>query len=62
MNWMNKVPTCLVGTVDDAKTLDEAKWLARIELDLIEEGEEAADAYSPREVQQIRRFVSGVKT
>ena len=56
------MPACLSSTsVDDAETLKEARWLARIELDLIEEGEEAADDYTPAEVAQIRRFVSRVK-
>jgi hypothetical protein len=60
MNWRNKIPTCLVGAVDDATTLDEARWLARIELDLVEEGEEAADDYTPRDVAAIRRFAAEV--
>ena len=59
-DWRNKIPTCLVGAVDDAATLDEARWLARIELDLVEEEEDAADDYTPREVAAIRRFAAQV--
>jgi hypothetical protein len=59
MDWRNKIPTCLVGTsVDDATTLAEARWLARIELDLIAEGEEAADDYAAAEVRQIQQFAA----
>ena len=54
---LDSIPDCLVGSVADAQTFDDAVWLARIELDLIEEGQEAAEAYSAKEVQQIRRFV-----
>ena len=60
MDWRQRIPTCLIGAVDDATTLDEARWLARIELDLIEEGEEAAADYTPREVAVIRRFAAEV--
>ena len=62
MSFRQRIPTCLVrtGAVDEATTLAEARWLARIELDLIEEGEEAADDYTMKEVDAIRRFAAVV--
>ncbi len=60
MTWRRKLPACLVGTsVDDAKSLAEARRLAQIELDLIEEGQDAADDYTAAEVRQIRRLANG---
>lgn len=41
----------------DAPTARDAWWMARIELDLIDEGQEAAECYTPVEVILIRRFV-----
>lgn len=39
---------------DDASTLEEAISLVRSELTLIDEGQEAADCYTPAQVLQIR--------
>lgn len=50
------IPPCLC--YDPFMSFDEVVWFAIIELDLIDEGQEAANYYSKREVAQVRRFVA----
>lgn len=39
------------------KTISDLWYAARIELDLIEEGEEVADLYTPEQLTKLKRFV-----
>lgn len=51
------MPLCLVGTsCDDASSLAELRHLVRCEIDLIEEGEDAANDYSRQDLAAIRRY------
>lgn len=53
-----KPPACMVGGyVDDAQDDGMLTHLVQIELDLIEEGQEAANYYTRREVASIRRWL-----
>lgn len=45
------------GDWSDAETVQDVIWLVRLELDLIDEGQDSADAYDAVEVIQIRRFL-----
>lgn len=49
------IPKCL--DFDPYMTFAEVVWHAQIELDLIAEGQEAAECYTKREVRQIQKFV-----
>jgi len=49
------IPGCLC--YDPFMTFDEVVWFAIIELDLIDERQEAANYYTKREVNQLRHFV-----
>lgn len=55
--WRMSIPVCLADSCGDAVCLGEAVWFAILELDLIEEGQEAAECYTKREVKQIRKFI-----
>lgn len=51
-------PTCLVGgPVDDAASDKELLHLVRIQLDLIEEGQDGTEGYSRREVTAIKQWL-----
>ncbi len=52
-----KPPACIVGYVDDAKDEGELIHSVRTELDLIEEGQDGTEEYTPREVAAIRRWL-----
>ena len=66
-----RFPKCLIGSGADDFTAIEAeaqhfgeppmailRGLVRTELDLIEEGQEAAEYYTKREVQTVRNYLS----
>lgn len=53
---IRRMPLCLVGCLDDAETINDLWWLVRIELDLIEEGQDGTD-YSRQEVTAIRNYL-----
>lgn len=56
--WRQTIPTCLIGgSIDDAKTLDEAIHLAKIDLDLIEEGQDGTEEYTRGDVRDIRKWI-----
>ena len=55
---MQKPPSCLVGGhVDDARDDAELIHLVRIELDLIEEGQDGTQHYTRRDLATIRRWL-----
>ncbi len=54
-DWRTAVPACF--DYDPFMTFSEVVWHAQIELDLIEEGQEAAECYTKRQVKQLRKFV-----
>ena len=59
MSWRNKIPACLQGgPTDDAADESEAKWLALIQLDLIEEHQDGTGVYTKKEIAQIRRYAA----
>jgi hypothetical protein len=49
------LPLCLIGSVDDPKTLDDLRWAALIQLDLIEEGQDGTFA---KDAPPIRRWLA----
>jgi len=54
----NAMPACLVGSgCDDARTVEDLAFGARIELDLIEECQDGTEHYTKREIASIRRFI-----
>lgn len=56
--WRKSVPACAPSECHDAENLAEAAYMAKLELDLIDEGQEAALCYSGRQVALLRKFVS----
>lgn len=50
------VPNCL--GIDPHMSFAEVVWDAQIELDLIAEGQEAAEHYTRRQVRQLQKFVN----
>lgn len=57
-SWWNKIPECLWGDVDGAEDLLHAKYLAQVQLDLIEEGQDGTEDYTPVQIAQIKRFIN----
>lgn len=53
--WHKAIPDCAPSECFDSITFCEAMMYIRIELDLIEEGQEAAQAYTKRQVAQLRK-------
>ena len=51
------IPACAPSECFDSPTFEEAVYFARLELDLIDEGQEAAECYTKREVARLRKFV-----
>ena len=62
------MPRCLVGEIDDDAIALEAtanadpplavlRDLVRVECDLIDEGHDATEHYTPREVAAVRRYL-----
>ena len=43
---------------EEADDMEHAIHIVRCELDLIEEGQEAADCYTPAQVRQIRKWLA----
>ncbi|MCE9545267.1 MAG: hypothetical protein K8T25_07090 [Planctomycetia bacterium] len=58
MNWSNTIPSCAPSECFAAPSLGEALYFALLELDLIDEGQEAADHYTKRDIRHLRRWVS----
>ena len=51
-------PLCLIGgCIDDVTTDAEIIHCARIQLDLIEEGQDGTEEYTRRDITEIRRFL-----
>ena len=53
--WHSSMPNCFFP---DADTLEEALSQASLELDLIDEGQEAAECYTAAEVKSLRKWVN----
>jgi len=54
--WEKDVPAFFV--YDPFATFHDVVWSAQIELDLIAEGQEAAEHYTKRQVKQLQKFVN----
>lgn len=52
-----KEPDCLSADICDARDLDEAVWLAIIQLDLIEEGQDGTEHYTSKNVKEIKAWI-----
>lgn len=57
MNWRDTIPSGAPTECWDAPTFGEALYLGRIELDLIEEGQEAAGHYTKRQIRNLRKWL-----
>lgn len=55
--WANAIPVCAPAECFEAPTFSEAVYFAALELDMIDEGQGAARAYTKREVAALRKFV-----
>lgn len=51
------LPACLAGDVDDAADLTEAIHIAKCQLDIIAEGQDGTDHYTPADVREIRNWI-----
>lgn len=51
------IPQCAPSECFEVSTFAEAVYFAQIELDLIDEGQEAAECYTKREIAALRKFV-----
>lgn len=51
------MPKCAPSECFAAPTFGEALWQVVLELDLIDEGQEAAECYTERQVKSLRKWV-----
>lgn len=51
------IPKCAPDECHYAASFPEAVYFAQLELDLIDEGQEAAACYTKRQVASLRKFV-----
>lgn len=56
--WLQTLPLCAPSECFEAPSFAEAVYFAKLELDLIDEGQDAARTYTKREVAALRKFVN----
>lgn len=55
--WRDTIPSGAPSECFDAASFGEALYQAVLELDLISEGQEAAQCYTKRQVRNLRKWV-----